>query len=107
MSRAPLTNTRLAAAGAIVLTAIALSCLSVGGLGSPPTAGRDDWRRTAHGWERTTAWRISAAPDRKINPAQTSKKAAKYTRFDTHPAALAFVQLIGALTALAAFPPHP
>src|SRR5262245_3068574 len=105
MAHAPLTHTRLAAAGAIVLIGLALSCLSVGGFGSPPPVRHDDWRRTAHGWERSTAWQIPAVPRLNANQSQKPKNTANQTRFDTHPAALALLQLVGALTALAYFTP--
>jgi hypothetical protein len=62
------------------------------------TPNADPWRRTAHGWEQTTDWQVSAI----ARPTATVTTARP--RFDSHPAALALVQVVGTLLALYGFP---
>jgi hypothetical protein len=52
----------------------------------------------AHGWEQTTDWQVSAI----ARPTATVTTARP--RFDSHPAALALVQVVGTLLALYGFP---
>lgn len=65
----------------------------------------DAWRRTASGWERIdrrpTAQTKAAA---KSEPSQRLLPADDNNRWDTHPAALALAQLIGALVILRFIP---
>src|SRR4029077_16866982 len=103
MVQSPHTRARIAAAGAIMLIGAALSCLSVGAFSSAAPSHHDDWRRTANGWERTASGPKTAALPAKNNASQPATYREFHGRFDTHPAALALLQLVGALGALAAF----
>jgi hypothetical protein len=71
----------------------------------------DDWRRTAHGWERLSAWSSatqitaisgSSAPNRPV----TGRAIHLRNRADAHPAAVALMQLVGSMLALAIFSPR-
>jgi hypothetical protein len=65
----------------------------------------DNWRRTANGWERTTNWRPVGLVNLIRPPADPhATKPADGSRIDTHPAALALVEIVGALVALYVFP---
>ncbi len=105
MTHSPSTLAGPATAGTIVLIGVVLSCLSVGTFQAAPSAHHDEWRRTAHGWERAAAWAKPASLSAKSNQPKRVSSSGFSGRFDTHPAALALVQLVGALTALAAFTP--
>ena len=67
---------------------------------------RGQWRRTAQGWERSGAWLVAASV-----PAPSLQKPSIHSpanaRFDTHPIAIAFAQLVGTLLALFAAAPNP
>jgi hypothetical protein len=69
-----------------------------------PEGNADQWRRTAAGWERATQWptAIGLAPDRTALTARSAKPAT-HQRYDTHPAVLALLQIVGTLTALRMF----
>jgi hypothetical protein len=105
MAQAPLTLARVATAGTIVLIGVVLSCLSVGAFDPTPSVRRDDWRRTENGWERKSAWSRPAVLFAKRSLPKHQTTVSIHTRFDTHPAALALIQVVGALSALAAFAP--
>ena len=64
-------------------------------------AKSDQWRRTAQGWERISSWQLSRAY---LDAAEAPKDPSKW-RSDSHPAALALLQI--ALIALGyyTFPP--
>jgi hypothetical protein len=71
----------------------------------------DDWRRTAHGWERVSGWShavrspaFTGSTASLRPPAQRSIRSVNRT--DTHPAALALAQLIGSMLSLAIFSPR-
>jgi len=97
------TKTRLqfaasrAAVGAIVLLA---GLIFVSQATAKPAA--DDWRRTAHGWERSSDWPKIAR--HRIEARQLQPLAAIHStaRIDVHPAALALFQLTASLLVLAA-----
>jgi hypothetical protein len=90
-----------AMAGAGFLTVTASSKL--------PAGRAEQWRRTTVGWEHAAAWiktndprvidlqSVSAPSPRTRATALTSR------RYDTHPAVLALLQIVGTLTALAMF----
>ena len=107
MSQAPLSLARVATTGTIMLIGAVLSCLSVGAFDPAPSVRSDDWRRTANGWELTSTWFRPIAPSAKDSQPKHHATASISTRFDTHPAGLALLQLVGGLTALAAFAPLP
>jgi len=97
---------RLAAWGALAL--VISGCLVIG-FSAPDRSlvkhdvQQDDWRRTANGWERISAWptfTFDMAPRR---PQPTPATPHAQHRFDTHPAVLALLQLVGVLLALVAF----
>jgi hypothetical protein len=82
---------------------------AAGGSGSPKAS--DDWRRTAHGWERVSGWsnsaRTAAGFGAAIDPLPVAEwPNHKRTRADAHPAALALAQLVGSMLALAVFSPR-
>ena len=58
-------------------------------------SSREDWRRTAHGWEHSGAWLVAAASLQK-----PTMELPANSRFDTHPVALAFAELVSTLLAL-------
>jgi len=74
-------------------------------------SSREEWRRTAHGWERSSAWLVAASGPAASLPKQSVQSPANF-RLDTHPIVLAFVQVLGTLLALftvapnAAWPSH-
>jgi hypothetical protein len=75
--------------------AVGLALLS----GRPPAGpSGDQWRRTANGWERKSDWQVSAI----AYPSAVAPTARQ--RFDSHPAVLALVQVIGTLLAMHCFP---
>jgi hypothetical protein len=94
---------RLSLSESIVLVLVAVATLAASRLffepaAAHPSAADDLWRRTAHGWERVDAWQV---------PQATWREAAKPVstcRFDTHPAAIALLQIVAAGIALAFFP---
>jgi len=102
MLKRPPTLDRIATVGAIVLIAAVLSCLSIGASSSGRPLPHDDWRRTAGGWERATAWPKPAVQWTSNRQSKLAKNRLSNGRLDTHPAALALVQLAGAIGALAA-----
>src|SRR5436190_23952735 len=60
-------------------------------------ADEDNWRRTAHGWEKADAWLHQ--------PAVASRSATLSSiRWDVHPAALLLVQVATVLAAMLLFP---
>jgi hypothetical protein len=65
----------------------------------------DAWRRTASGWERVSGWQAQASNSM---PARTARIDAGVpsARFDTHPAALALLQ-IGVVVGALAFYSRP
>jgi hypothetical protein len=90
--------------------------LTASGLTATPHANKsnssgtaDDWRRTANGWERTQSWSSPSAwslfqTKATSAPAKPLRRPARsYTRLDTHPAALALVQLLASIFALTLF----
>ena len=98
-----LSHRHLAAGVAMALIAAIVTCLTVSGSNSSDPAQHDNWRRTAHGWERTTAWpKPPPKPATNSRPQRPSFHASR-SRFDTHPAGLALLQLAGSLAALAVF----
>src|SRR4051812_36174438 len=103
MVQSSFTFARTLTAAAIVLIGVILSCLSVGAVNDAGPASRDDWRRTANGWERATAWSKPVLAAARINQPHYAGYRTFRGRFDTHPAGLALLQLVGALVALAAF----
>jgi hypothetical protein len=103
MVRVPFTFARTLTAAAIVLIGVILSCLTVGAVNDARPASQDDWRRTASGWERATTWSKPVLAAARINQPQYAGYRTFRSRFDTHPAGLALLQLVGALIALAAF----
>jgi hypothetical protein len=78
--------------------------LAVAAFSNHPARPGDDWRRTASGWQRTAAWPV-AIENSSANPSSLvgGGRAGKIPRWDTHPAVLAFVQLVGVLAALRFF----
>jgi len=68
-----------------------------------PLKSAGEWRRTAHGWERTIAWSQTHSDAAKVGFHRSGEKRA---RLDTHPAALALFQLTAAMLALAIFGPR-
>jgi len=68
----------------------------------------DGWRRTAHGWERSDRWSSTTGTTQSSEPPPTFYKrfAQNGRRSDAHPAALALVQLVGSMLALAVFSPR-
>ena len=82
-------------------------CLLCGMRHSPVATNADDgWRRTELGWEHVTSWSEPAMATAAVPvfhwPAPSPAKAS--SRWDTHPAALALVQLGVAFFALFAMP---
>jgi len=69
-----------------------------------PLKSFDDWRRTPSGWERRSAW--SAGAEGTTTHRRVESAAGKSSRLDTHPAALALLQLVSALLSLAVFGPQ-
>jgi hypothetical protein len=67
----------------------------------------DDWRRTASGWERMGNWTMNASAAVFPLLADHHPATAKASRFDTHPAVLAFGELVAVLLALYAFRSSP
>ena len=102
MAESLFTIPRLAAWGAIAL-AVA-GCLVVGSSAQYRSVVKNnEWRRTADGWEWVGTW---PAPAIKIatKPRQpTPVVRHAQLRLDTHPAALALLQLVGVLLSLVAF----
>ena len=69
-------------------------------LATAATATADEnWRRTAQGWERIETWR---APQQTFGVSAVTS--ANAPRWDTHPAALAFIELAAVIAAMIAFP---
>ncbi len=78
--------------------------LTVAAWSKTPTSRADQWRRTSAGWERATEWpvfREIRTVSRPLPASAISK--ANDSRYDTHPAVLAFLQIIGVLAALSVF----
>lgn len=94
----------------LVLTAIAVAaagiCLLHGQTKRPQRITADDgWRRTSLGWERVDSWNALAQASSPIQALRaTSSTTAKSRRWDTHPAALALIQLGAAVFALFSLP---
>jgi hypothetical protein len=82
----------------VAFAAAMVACLFDLQLSGQTTAQHSDWRRTANGWERTDRWAVKplALP-------LATHQAAVGTRLDPHPAAVALVQLVAVLAALAFF----
>jgi hypothetical protein len=71
----------------------------------------DEWRRTANGWERSGSlssktWIATNNPLAESSHRFTQQAARDGRRSDAHPAALALVQLVGSMLALAVFGPR-
>jgi hypothetical protein len=78
--------------------------LTVTGWSKLPEGNADQWRRTAAGWERATQWPTAIGLRRVSTALQASSaKAPTPARYDTHPAVLALLQIVGTLTALRMF----
>jgi hypothetical protein len=89
----------------MTLVAAVVTGLTVGGAHSERSNRQDDWRRTAHGWERTIAWPKLPTESAKKSVRPLKSYRPWSIRLDTHPAGLALLQLVGGLAALAAFGP--
>jgi hypothetical protein len=95
--------------GVFAMSTFGTRMFAAGAGGSLKTT--DDWRRTAHGWERVSGW-----PHVARNPAITglaaslppvAKRSIHGTNpSDAHPAALALAQLVGSMLSLAGFSPR-
>jgi hypothetical protein len=108
MDRATLSMVRFALC-ALLLAGLLWGLFWVGRDGR--VSSTDDWRRTANGWERTSNWSSTAwgATNRQVGESQTGfviRALNHRRRIDAHPAALALLQLIGSMLALAAFSPR-
>jgi hypothetical protein len=69
-----------------------------------PANNADQWRRTAAGWERSTQWPMASGSRAVSAPLPSSAaKTSTDERYDTHPAVLALLQIVGTLTALGIF----
>lgn len=71
----------------------------------------DDWRRTAHGWERVSGWSNAARSLAMTGlpgsrPPVLERSIHQGKRMDAHPAALALAQLVGSMLSLAVFSPR-
>src|SRR5688572_14265312 len=86
----------LAVAGCAIL-AVVVSGFWAPALARPATHVDDHWRRTSTGWEYVPDWRTAAPP---------TDVFAATGRIDSHPAALALLQVVAVITAFALFP-HP
>jgi hypothetical protein len=92
------------AVGAFVIGSIGL-CLLCLCRSQIATKADDGWRRTERGWERIASWQSQAMATAKVPVYPAPPAAAKTTtRWDTHPAALALVQLAAVLFALLRLP---
>src|SRR4051794_19927705 len=81
------------------LMAIVAVCVVLMMLFQVDLSSREDWRRTAHGWERSGPWLVAATGQIASSQKPTTKLPAT-ARCDTHPVGLAFAQLVGTLLAL-------
>jgi len=88
----------IATATVLVICLLVTACLQVD-LSRP-----DEWRRTAHGWERSAAWLVASGEPVEVAKGPSSHLSGKM-RFDTHPIVLAFAQVVGTLLALFAAAP--
>jgi hypothetical protein len=93
--------------GAVAWLALAAGICLLYGCASPieHIHHDDGWRRTASGWERTLDWH-SVRLASFIRPSADSPPGVRVagSRMDTHPAALALLELLGAMLALFAIP---
>ena len=102
--------------GAPLLILFAAYLLTSSHLTATPQVTTDDWRRTANGWERVHSWPTATSRswplfgihNEKVSAPTVSPRAAnRYSRLDTHPAALALAQLLASVFALTLFSnPH-
>ena len=81
-------------------------CLLCTGWNKPRATRADDgWRRTENGWERIAAWQNQATATASVPVYPAPPPPAHTTsRWDTHPAAVALVQLAIVLFALLRLP---
>jgi hypothetical protein len=68
---------------------------------SAVAAKSDEWRRTAEGWERISSWHTPRASQ---NAAKSPNRSLKW-RSDSHPAALALLQIALIALGYSTFPP--
>jgi hypothetical protein len=102
------TNNR-AGFGPLATVTVLVLCLLVTAWLQVDFSHPDEWRRTAHGWERSNPWLVASGEPVASMKASPSHSSAKM-RFDTHPIVLAFAQVVGTLLALLAAAPgfgHP
>lgn len=98
--------------GAPLLILFAAYLLTSSHLTATPQVTTDDWRRTANGWERvhswptatSRSWSLFGIRNEKVSAPTVSPRAVtRYSRLDTHPAALALAQLLASVFALTLF----
>jgi hypothetical protein len=109
-------STRLSVHHAACAALLAGLCIGMFGTGMFASGGgslkpADDWRRTAHGWERVRGWsnsaRSSAIIESTASPRPVAERSIRnLNRTDAHPAALALTQLVGSMLSLAVFSPR-
>jgi len=68
----------------------------------------NEWRRTAHGWERSDRWPSTTGTTQSAESPRSVTKGLGHNghRTDAHPAALALTQLVASMLALAIFSPR-
>jgi len=100
--RLRLTANNHAAHGPVV--GLVIMCLLVMAWLPADFSSREEWRRTAQGWERSGGWLVAAS-----GPVESLQRppvhAAAKVRLDTHPVVLAFARLISTLLAIFATAP--
>jgi hypothetical protein len=101
-------RTQWLAFAAVIVGSIGF-CLLSACWNTPKTSVADDgWRRTERGWERIASWQKSAMASSSVPVYPAPLPLPKLTnRWDTHPAALALVQLAIVLFALLRLPAGP
>ena len=67
----------------------------------------DGWRRTAAGWERTNHWQSAWVASFRPASLATSNSAANHSRYDAHPATVAFAETLLILFGFYTFPFPP
>jgi hypothetical protein len=85
----------------VTLAVVAAARILSAPAGKPAGTADDSWRRTAQGWERTDSWQVPQAA------APATDRPLSACRFDTHPAAIALMQIVAAAAALAFFTNKP
>jgi hypothetical protein len=89
----------------VFISSIGLCLLCVCWNGQNAARPDDGWRRTENGWERIASWQSQAMATAKVPNYPAPPISAKtISRWDTHPAALALVQLAAVLFALLRLP---